>query len=483
MPTFPTDAIAPVLRTGRLTLITLGAGLAWGGALAQSFPAYTLQPLPLTAFTALNDKGQILGSAIPPCSPGQICSMSDAPALVDTAGGTVTIVSPDYGALNGNSQLAGASILRDASGAIVRSVLVRRPDGTVSSGSPPAIDPKLNYPLRARGLTNTGSIAVQLSDGLDAVLTRSCTPYPGWIGSLTGAWTALGGGNLQVSLSGSNAAGRVAGAGVPVSLCATRDFRALVASPDGSWIDLHGTHPGPSSRAYAINDRDYATGEVNTGTLDASGRPITHAMVWNTLAGVAFDLSPSPGVTSRLSGINARGEVVGRTGADATSARAVIGNHAISSALFDLNNLLSNNTDGWILTEALAINTAGQIVARGYSPSGSGYVLVTPTQAPTDPYATAPAAPTALADRALSSTQVRLSWTNVARNATGLQIERCTGTKCTSFTRIASLPGDVATFLDTTVSRSTAYRFRVRATNPAGASAYTAPVGVTTPRR
>jgi hypothetical protein len=136
------------------------------------------------------------------------------------------------------------------------------------------------------------------------VLTRSCTPYPGWIGSLTGAWTALGGGILQVSLSGSNAAGRVAGAGVPVSLCATRDFRALVASPDGSWIDLHGTHPGPSSRAYAINDRDYATGEVNTGTLDASGRPITHAMVWNTLAGVAFNLSPSSGVTSRLSGIN-----------------------------------------------------------------------------------------------------------------------------------------------------------------------------------
>ena len=483
MPTFPTDSIAPVARKGRLALIALCAGLACGGALAQSFPAYTLQPLPLTAFTALNDQGQILGRAIPTCPSGQICSTSDAPALVDTARGTVTIVSSDYGALSGTGQLAGASIRIDANGNIVRLVLVRQPDGTVSSGLPPAIDPTLGYPLRARGLTNAGSIAVQLSDGLDAVLTRSCTPYPGWIGSLSGAWTALGGGSLQVSLSGANAAGRVAGAGVPVSLCATRDFRALVASPDGSWVDLHGTHPGPSSRAFAINDRDYAVGEVNSGTVDASGRPITHATVWNTLSGVAFNLSPSASVTSRLSGINARGEVVGRTGADATTARAVIGNHAISSALFDLNNFVSNNSGGWILTEALAINAAGQVVARGYSLSGSGYVLVTPTQMPTDPYATAPVAPTALAAQALSGTQVRLNWTNLARNATGLQVERCKGSKCTSFARIASLPGDIATFLDTTVSRSTDYRYRVRATNPAGPSAYTAPVGVTTPRR
>lgn len=482
MPTFPTDAIAPVKRAGRLTLIALGAALAWGGAQAQSFPSYTLQPLPLTAFTALNDQGQILGRAIAPCPPGQFCATSDAPALVDTARGTVSIVSPDYGALNGNGQLAGASIRLDASGNIVRSVLVRQPDGTVVSGSPPAIAPTLTYPLRARGVTNAGSIAVQLSDGLDAVLTRSCTPYPGWIGSLTGAWTALGGGSLQVSLSGSNAAGRVAGAGVPVSLCATRDLRALVASPDGSWVDLHGTHPGPSSRAFAINDRDYAAGEVHSGTVDANNLPITHAMVWNTLSGVAFNLSPSAGITSRLSGINARGEVVGRTGADATTARAVIGNHAISSALFELTNLVSNNTGGWILTEALAINASGQVVARGYSPAGSGYVLVTPTQTPTDPYATSPAAPTALAAQSLSSTQVRLNWTNVARNATGLQVERCKGSKCTSFAHIASLPGDIATFLDTTVSRSTAYRYRVRATNPAGPSAYTAPVGVTTPR-
>lgn len=165
MPPFPTDAIVPVIRTGRptLTVIALGAGLASGGALAQSFPAYNLQPLPLTAFTAFNAQGQILGRAIPPCPLGQICSTSDTPALVDTARGTVTVVSSDYGALNGNGQLAGASNLRDASGNIVRSVLVRQPDGRVSSGSPPAIAPTLPYPLRARGLTNSGSIAVQLS--------------------------------------------------------------------------------------------------------------------------------------------------------------------------------------------------------------------------------------------------------------------------------------------------------------------------------
>eukprot|EP01031_Cornospumella_fuschlensis_P002820 gene2820-3530_t len=62
-----------------------------------------------------------------------------------------------------------------------------------------------------------------------------------------------------------------------------------------------------------------------------------------------------------------------------------------------LNTLLANNTDGWVLQDAVAINTRGQIVARGTSASGSGYALLTPATVPADPYATVPSAPASLA--------------------------------------------------------------------------------------
>ena len=43
---------------------------------------------------------------------------------------------------------------------------------------------------------------------------------------------------------------------------------------------------------------------------------------------------------------------------------AVVGNLATDGPLVDLNRLLAGNAAGWVLQEAVAINTAGQIVVR-----------------------------------------------------------------------------------------------------------------------
>jgi hypothetical protein len=63
-------------------------------------------------------------------------------------------------------------------------------------------------------------------------------------------------------------------------------------------------------------------------------------------------------------------------------------------------------------------------------------------------------------------------WTDNAINENGFEIERCKGTKCTNFARITAVGSDVTSYSDTGLSRNTTYRYRVRAYNNAGVSAY-----------
>ena len=189
--------------------------------------------------------------------------------------------------------------------------------------------------------------------------------------------------------------------------------------------------PGSFSRANAINDLGYAVGDFDTGartlpdTTFPQGLPITRAAVWNSAASAWFDLGPA-GHLSRLSAVNNRGEVVGSASGPVaagqpyapSAARAVLGNLATHRPMVDLNTLLANNSAGWVLQDAVAINAGGQIVARGTSVDGSGYALLSPVSAPPDPYATAPSAPASLAASQVTGTSASLTWTNVVTGTT-----------------------------------------------------------------
>ena len=166
----------------------------------------------------------------------------------------------------------------------------------------------------------------------------------------------------------------------------------------------------------------------------------------------------------------------------ATAARAIVANLATNWPAADLNALLANNTAGWVLNEAVAINAGGQIVARGASASGSAYVLLTPVTVPFDPYAAVPSAPASLAASQVAGTSAVLTWTNTARNATRLVVERCKGSGCSAFVAVATLPGDTARFSDAALARRTTYRWRVRAGNAKGLSVASAAVTATTLR-
>ncbi len=499
----PADRHPRTLATVVLSVAALLSTLIAGPARAQSYPVYTVTSLPsISSVTAFNDSGLILGRGFVPCS--GLCTQSDASVLYDTRTGTLTALGGGFGvgaqfdAINAKGQLAGGSTTLDASGSWVRNVVIRQVDGSLTTLATPALLATQVSGLRARGFNSAGQIALEHSDGLDAQVPL-CGNYQGWIGNgaSVAGWQPLGPIGNVMRPTGINASGVGVGAAVPAASCGGTGggFHATAALPTGALIDLHGSMPGNFSRANAINDLGYAVGDYDTGartlpdTTYPQGMPIVRAAVWNTAAQVWFDVGPASSL-SRLNAVNNRGEVVGSASGPATAgqpytyaaARAMLGNLATTWPMVDLNTLLANNTAGWVLQDALAINAGGQIVARGTSASGSGYVLLTPVTVPADPYATVPSAPASLATSKLTATSAVLTWTNTARNATRLVVERCKGSRCTGFVAIATLPSDTAHFSDATLARRTMYRWRVRSGNAKGLSVASNVVTATTLR-
>jgi hypothetical protein len=118
-----------------------------------------------------------------------------------------------------------------------------------------------------------------------------------------------------------------------------------------------------------------------------------------------------------------------------------------------------------------AYNAAGD---SDYSNTASATTMVAPAT---------PNAPTNLIATTVSKSQINLSWTDNATNETGFYIERCKGSTCTNFTRIATVGPNVITFANTGLAKNTTYSYRVQAYNEAGVSAYSNIASATTLRR
>jgi glucose/arabinose dehydrogenase len=104
------------------------------------------------------------------------------------------------------------------------------------------------------------------------------------------------------------------------------------------------------------------------------------------------------------------------------------------------------------------------------TPSANTTYTATLTARGTSP--SPPAPPTGLTANAVSSTQINLSWTDASANETGFRIERCRGAGCTNFAQISTAGANATTVNDTGLIASTRYRYRVRAYNATGNSAY-----------
>jgi len=81
----------------------------------------------------------------------------------------------------------------------------------------------------------------------------------------------------------------------------------------------------------------------------------------------------------------------------------------------------------------------------------------------------------------VSSSQINLSWTDNSNNETGFKVERSKNNSH-SFSQIATVGANVATYSDTGLSRASTYYYRVRAYNAGGNSAYSNIASATTNR-
>jgi streptogramin lyase len=80
----------------------------------------------------------------------------------------------------------------------------------------------------------------------------------------------------------------------------------------------------------------------------------------------------------------------------------------------------------------------------------------------------APAGPTGLTVKAVSSHQLNLAWTDNSSNETAISIWRRTGSGI--YARVAVLPPSISHYVDAGLSPKTTYTYRVRAINNSGAS-------------
>jgi PKD repeat protein len=89
-----------------------------------------------------------------------------------------------------------------------------------------------------------------------------------------------------------------------------------------------------------------------------------------------------------------------------------------------------------------------------------------------------PAAPSGLSATAMSSSQINLKWTDGSSTETGFVVQRSTGGA--GWADFAPVGANVTTYSNTGLSPNTAYSYRLRASNPAGDSAYTNETSATT---
>ena len=143
---------------------------------------------------------------------------------------------------------------------------------------------------------------------------------------------------------------------------------------------------------------------------------------------------------------------------------------SVTAVGFGDSGLLAGTTYGY---RVRATDAAGNLSAY----SNISYATTTgvgDTQAPT--------APGSLIATASSSSQIGLIWTASTDNVgvTGYDIERCAGASCTTFAQIGTTSG-TTTFADSGLTASTAFRYRVRASDAAGnLSAYSNIASATT---
>ena len=122
------------------------------------------------------------------------------------------------------------------------------------------------------------------------------------------------------------------------------------------------------------------------------------------------------------------------------------------------------------LVEDMTVSTKGSYAALATATGVSNWFMQMATFKAASVNTTPPTAPSNLTALATGPTQINLSWTASTDvvGVTGYFVQRCSGSGCTNFAQVASLPGNTTSYSDTSLGPSTTYNYQIVATDAAG---------------
>lgn len=352
----PTRYTVTQLASGGLSELDINARgqVAFG---ASFFDGQTVKPIashgPGGVYAAaLNNSGQVVGHFEP--APGEnfhAFRWSEADGMLDLGElGSPIPATSGARAINAAGQAVGFAYHYPAPGP--HAVIWDQARGMVD------INPPANSYSMAEAINNSGVVVGA------SIFRPGEQPH-------AFRWTSAGGmvdlgtiGGTESNAKLINNAGQIAGyANVPGS---PNDMHGVVWTTDSVMVDI-GTLGGTRSNIYAMND----AGRVAGWSINSCGN--MHAISW-TREGGLVDLDPSCGAHSVAFGINNKGDIVGiwSVSNEVAGYRAVV--WTADEGRVDLNTRLLNAPPGLILTQGMAINDEGEIVAY----SNAGLVLLKP---------------------------------------------------------------------------------------------------------
>lgn len=143
-------------------------------------------------------------------------------------------------------------------------------------------------------------------------------------------------------------------------------------------------------------------------------------------------------------------------------------------ASFALVQTLPANTEQYQDNGLAAATTYFYRVRAGNAGGFSGYTVTQSATTLPNP----PSAPTGLIAALAGKTRIDLSWTDASNNESGFKVER--STDGVNYVQVAQTGAGVAVYSDLGLAPDTTYRYRVRATNAGGDSAYSNTTSATT---
>jgi len=122
------------------------------------------------------------------------------------------------------------------------------------------------------------------------------------------------------------------------------------------------------------------------------------------------------------------------------------------------------------LVEDMTVSTTGSYAALGTGTGVSNWFMQMATFKAANADTIPPTAPSSLTALATGPAQVNLSWTASTDNGgvTAYSVQRCSGSGCTNFAQVVSVPGNTTAYNDTSVAPSTTYSYQIVASDAAG---------------